>query len=980
MRHKAETRRTKLSTILIGRLRSRAIQRKPIAGVEILEGRQLMAVFTVSSLGAKGPGSLRQAIIQANQTPGADSIDFAIAGTIRNCATPLPSITDTVSIDGTTAPSFAGSPVVTLDLRGSRGLKFAAGADGSSLHSLAIVRAGNAGVSLAASNVTLDGNFIGLRADGKTVAGNRGDGVQILASSRGNLIGNLNPVAGITFATADGVGIQPVTAWQGIRASATTGNYLITGTSGSTGLLYDGPISGVGGTSYPVNYPNATATSVYGPDLLTGGALRLVGSFKTGAGVVNGFLFQGTTATLSDPANYRTIDYPGAQYTYVHSTMGGLAVGNADGPEGNAPLGTGHAFLYDVAASVINQEIVYPGSTTTTAYGIWYNDRTSYTICGGYTSATGTPGGGISHAYLVDYDSATGQFSNWKSFDDANGLAGHDLITHFEGISGVGKGTYTLVADSIEVGSPQRVQGSIVSVSRNADGTFGNASWSKLTNPAIPGVLSANSVAGNQVVGVIAADSGVVSYQATVNSQFQRSNVISGNGGNGIGIYGSSDNQIAMNQIGTDASGSLGRGNARQGILMTQGAARNQIGGQAISGNNPTSGVFVRPPQGNLISGNGGNGVLINKGATGNVLSGNYIGTTGSGNAALGNRLDGVAIDHADANQLIGCNLQQDPFVSYNVLSGNGGNGLHVTNSNETTVQANFMGVGANNASVVANGGDGLLISGSSRNTQVGGVIPLGNVISGNRRNGIEVRDTASGFVSFNTFAGLFAFGAAAPNQRAGIRISSTGGSNVIRTSIVSGNQGNGIEIAGNATGVQVTETAVGTNTSIMTALPNQGSGIQISGTAHGNAIGGFQPSIEPQVTISANGRYGIEVIGHAHDNFIAHTYIGTNYNATASLGNSLDGILLDQGTSATQVGGRSAELATKILNNGGNGVSLRASRRNAILGSEIAGNQGYGITAVGNSAGSVIAGNTIESNAKGSIDLTGSSGVTVES
>ena len=101
----------------------------------------------------------------------------------------------------------------------------------------------------------------------------------------------------------------------------------------------------------------------------------------------------------------------------------------------------------------------------------------------------------------------------------------------------------------------------------------------------------------------------------------------------------------------------------------------------------------------------------------------------------------------------------------YNVLSGNGGNGLRITNSNNTTVQANFMGVGANNATIVANGGDGLLVSGSSKNTQVGGVIPLGNVISGNNRNGIEVSDTASGFTSFNTFAGIFAFAGAAPNS-----------------------------------------------------------------------------------------------------------------------------------------------------------------------------------------------------------------------
>ena len=68
---------------------------------------------------------------------------------------------------------------------------------------------------------------------------------------------------------------------------------------------------------------------------------------------------------------------------------------------------------------------------------------------------------------------------------------------------------------------------------------------------------------------------------------------------------------------------------------------------------------------------------------------------------------------------------------------------------------------------------------------------------------------------------------------------------------------------------MQVTETAVGTNTSIQTAIPNRGNGILITGHAHGNAIGGFQPSVEPQVTISANRGYGIEIVGAAHDNVV---------------------------------------------------------------------------------------------------------------
>ena len=157
--------------------------------VELLETRELLATFTVTNLNPFGSGSLRQAIIASNKRPGPDTIDFAVAGTIRAGQASLPAITDTVLIDGSSAPGFAGSPVVTVNFQGSKGLSFAKGSDGSTLESLSLVKAGNAGVTLSASHITVQGNFIGLLADGKTVAGNRGDGVQINASSRADLIG-----------------------------------------------------------------------------------------------------------------------------------------------------------------------------------------------------------------------------------------------------------------------------------------------------------------------------------------------------------------------------------------------------------------------------------------------------------------------------------------------------------------------------------------------------------------------------------------------------------------------------------------------------------------------------------------------------------------------------------------------------------------------------------------------------------------------
>ena len=54
----------------------------------------------------------------------------------------------------------------------------------------------------------------------------------------------------------------------------------------------------------------------------------------------------------------------------------------------------------------------------------------------------------IGQAYMVDYNSATNQFSNWASFSYINGADGSNFHTHFEGISSRKKGVYTLSADS----------------------------------------------------------------------------------------------------------------------------------------------------------------------------------------------------------------------------------------------------------------------------------------------------------------------------------------------------------------------------------------------------------------------------------------------------------------------------------------------------------------------------------------------------
>ena len=317
-----------------------------------------------------------------------------------------------------------------------------------------------------------------------------------------------------------------------------------------------------------------------------------------------------------------------------------------------------------------------------------------------------------------------------------------------------------------------------------------------------------------------------------------------------------------------------------------------------------------------------------------------------------------------------GARFFQNPFAYYNVIAGNGGNGVSVTSANNATVQANFLGIGADNSTMVPNHGNGLLVAGTSQNTQVGGVIPLGNVISGNTLNGILVRDQASGFVSFNTFAGIAAFKTfASPNGLDGILITSTGGNNTVRTCIISGNNGNGIEIGGNASGVQITETSVGTNSTISAAIPNQGSGIVIRGEAHGNAIGGFQPSVEPQTFVSGNMRYGIAVMDRAYNNSIFHTTIGVGFAVPPPfpiIPNLTGGILLGMGTSGTTIGGQAGPLQTVIQSNRGPGLYINNSSQNTVLNNSITLNGLVGIYAVGVCTGTLVEGNTVQNNGAG--------------
>lgn len=429
------------------------------------------------------------------------------------------------------------------------------------------------------------------------------------------------------------------------------------------------------------------------------------------------------------------------------------------------------------------------------------------------------------------------------------------------------------------------------------------------------------------------------------------------------------------------------------GVLVT--SSGNTLGGDLVgydSNNNrnlptghittplpPTTGTkaYVRPPEGNVISGNGGDGVRLQNGANNNFLYGNFIGTDVTGLKAQGNHGNGVTIINSDDNQLLGTvPLDGDnPFVFYNVISGNWANGLSVYNSDRTIIYANFFGLGADNATPVGNKLDGVLISGNSDRTRFGLNIPLGNVASANGKHGVEVRDHASRTLLMNTFGGIAAFDPSAnvPNQGDGILVTSDGGgkyfgtskfSTLIITCQLSGNIGNGVEIAGNAFGVQVSQSVIGMETNGATPEPNRKNGIQIGGYAANVSIGGFEPSVaggsefpdgtfpllEAANLISGNLGNGVAVGSRTRNVKILNSLIGTNIDQSAPAGNGLNGIYLEYAKNV-QIGlpfGATADPARELRNviayNKRDGVYVLGGLYDSILGNTIHNNARLGI------------------------------------
>ncbi|MCC2625064.1 MAG: hypothetical protein K0R14_937 [Burkholderiales bacterium] len=312
--------------------------------------------------------------------------------------------------------------------------------------------------------------------------------------------------ASIQYQTLNYSGALPTggsTGLTGIRQVGTSSNVYITGSYSANGqnngTLYVGPIGG-GGTYSVYNYPSSSSatnagTNVYSADNGNNNNVMLVGSYvtaQTGSTHNFGFLYNGpipddgiswTTLTIPPSlANGQTVNN-----TIPHSIMGGLVVGNYE-----TPSTAGNGFIYNINTNTYSA-LVYPGNAVryTSAYGIWYNGGTSYTIVGGFGQATDQAANG----FIVDYDSSTQAFSNWTPYTFNNQPA---IITHFEGITSDEHGGYNLAASGAQSGV---IYTAFVNIQRTAAGGFNSGTWFNVWYPGST-TTTADTVYKNFLLGV----------------------------------------------------------------------------------------------------------------------------------------------------------------------------------------------------------------------------------------------------------------------------------------------------------------------------------------------------------------------------------------------------------------------------------------------------------------------------------------------
>ena len=520
-----------------------------IWAVQQLEARTLLSTFTVTdTLDNTNRGSLRWAIgqVNADTSPGVDTIDFNIRGTGPFTIAPnsaLPVITHPVIINGYSQPGAHANTLVQGD-----NAVIMIDVDGTSASSSGPVD----GLAISAGSSTVEGLDI-------TGFGSDSNGIH-LTSQGGDLI------------EGDFIG------------TTTTGT---AGDSNSTGLFIDG-ITGVtvGGTT-----PAAR-------DILSANSITMMADNGASGIVVQGdYIGTDVTGTMRLGAFASGIDFG----EVTASTIGGTTSGSGNLISGNN--GSGVSIDSPQAGGIVIQGNLIGTDVTGTLpvgnnEGIFITDASNVQVGGVAAAARNIiSGNGFAGINISNADATFNVIQGNYIGVDISGskpLGNSDIGIDLNG------------ATSTQVGGTTPGAGNVIS----ANGTYGifdEANSFPPSTPVTSNVIEGNMI-GVDSTGAIALGngaSGIVIYTAndTIGGTSAAArNIISANGQDGVDLASANATVVEGNLIGTDATGTKPLGNAQDGVFVS--GDNNTIGSANTIAYNSGNGVTIGNSPSDLSFGN----------------------------------------------------------------------------------------------------------------------------------------------------------------------------------------------------------------------------------------------------------------------------------------------------------------------------------------------------------------------------------------
>ena len=624
----------------------------------LLAGSAHAATFVVNSLSDatdQTPGNgvcattpptpvctLRAALQEANALAGADIINFNIGGGGPQTISPgsaYPLITTVVTIDGTTQPGWAGTPIIELNGAGAGGanaLSFSgAGTAGSTVRGLVIGQFG-AGIAIrilvGCSNIVVAGNYLGTDPTG--------------ALARPNAVGvfvqnaTLNRIGGTVAADRNVIsgnspdGIQIVGA--GATGNLVQGNYigLDSGGTADLGNVNTGVAIFNGASSNTVGGTAAGAGNVISGNNLYGVGMSQAG---TTANRVEGNRIGTNAAGLAAVGNAQGV---ATLSSATGNTIGGTAAGARNVISGNASHGVVvGAGSTQVQGNYIGTNAAGTAAVPNGADGVSVQSSSGSTVGGSTAAARNVVSGNADDGIEITGATATGNL----------------VQGNYVGLNAAGTGAIGNANDGIVIWLGQNNTIAVNVVGGNQSGLYlgdatatGNSILGNLIGTDATGLAAVGNITGiyldaaSTTVGGMAAGAG---------------NVISGNTWAGLWIAGASGVVAQANLIGLGLDGITPVGN-RFGVYLDSGASGNTIGGTVAGAGN----VIARNTDDAIV--------LVSTAGSGNRINRNSI--YSNGGLAIDLDDDGVtANDTGDVDA--GPNgLQNFPVLSAAVTNGAG--------------------------------------------------------------------------------------------------------------------------------------------------------------------------------------------------------------------------------------------------------------------------------------------------------------------